>query len=291
VGGVGHGHGGRDCRRYKFCNVVTGLHRCRRIQLWLHYPRDSSSAASTYDVGSRVDPLIVAKLRTLTEDERALVVGLIEPVTGNFWLIVKDTIFVYAYFQEEGTAAWTTYTTSYFDDAGERVDFNVDDAVVFDRRVYLRSGDKILVYGGLETGQQTDATQAELWTSYQDADNPAENKTWRAFDAAVSGEWAVAVGMSLADAAVEDDVAIIDRTTYNDERIGVVGQSTHASLRFRSRGTGPAIVGACALHYEADDSADGTASGWGADTPDPNAWAPYGGGDDLATARVWHRRG
>jgi hypothetical protein len=94
--------------------------------------------------------------------------------------------------------------------------------------------------------------------------------------------------MSLADAAVEDDVAIIDRTTYNDERIGVVGQSTHASLRFRSRGDGPAIIGACALHYESDQGADATASGWDADAADPNAWAPYGGGDDLSTARVWH---
>jgi len=83
--------------------------------------------------------------------------------------------------------------------------------------------------------------------------------------------------MSLADAAVEDDVAIIDRTTYNDERIGVVGQSTHASLRFRSRGNGAAVVGACALHYESDQGANGAASGWTTEAADLNAWAPYGG--------------
>jgi hypothetical protein len=157
--------------------------------------------------------------------------------------------------------------------------------------VYLRSGDKILVYGGLETGQQTDATVAEMWTAHQDGDNPVEAKTWRAFDAAVSGEWAVAMGTSLRDTATEDDVCIIDRTTYNDERIGLVGQSTHASLLFRSRGAGPAIVGACALHYEAAGGADAAASGWATEAAAPNAWAPYGGGDDLATARVWHRRG
>ena len=203
---------------------------------------------------------------------------------------MKDTIFVYAFFQEEGIAAWTTYTTHYFVN-GERVDFSVDDAVVFDRRVYLRSGDMILVYGGLETGQETDATEAEMWTVYQDGDNPTEQKAWRAFDAAVSGEWAVAVGMSLADAAVEDDVAIIDRTTYNDERIAVVGQSTHASLRYRSRGTRPAIVGACALHYEADGGAGAVASGWAAEAAAENAWMAYPDGGDLATARVWHRRG
>jgi hypothetical protein len=201
---------------------------------------NSSSAASTYGVGVKADPLIVAKLRSLTEDERSLVVGLIEPGAGNFWLIVKDTIYVYAFFEEEGVSAWTTYLPG----------FDVDDAVVFNRRVYLRSGDTIYVYGGLETGEETDATVAEMWTAYQDGDDPANAKTWAGFDAAVSGEWSVAVGASLRDTDEEDDVCIISRTTYNDERIGLVGQSTHASLRFRSRGAGPATVGACALHYE-----------------------------------------
>jgi hypothetical protein len=202
--------------------------------------RGSSTAASTYGVGVKVDPLIVAKLRSLTETERSLVVGLIEPVTGNFWLIMKDTIFVYAYFEEEKVSGWTTYLPG----------FTVDDAVVFNRRVYLRSGDTIYVYGGLATGQTTDATVAEMWTAYQDGEDPTKAKTWRAFDAAVDGEWEVAVGTSLRDTDEEDDVCIISRTTYNDERIGLVGQSTHASLRFRSRGTGAATVGACALHYE-----------------------------------------
>ncbi len=36
---------------------------------------------------------------------------------------------------------------------------------------------------------------------------------------------------------------------------------------------------------------DDPAPGWATEAADPNAWAPYGGGNDLATARVWHRRG
>lgn len=202
--------------------------------------RDKSGAASTYGVGVKADPLIVAKLRTLTEDERALVVGLIEPLTGNFWLIVKDMIYVYAFFEEEGVSGWTTYLPG----------FTVTDAVVFNRRVYLRSGNTIYVYGGLATGQETDATVAEMWTAYQDGEDPTKAKTWTGFDAAVSGKWSVAVGTSLRDTDAEDDICTISRTTYNDERIGLVGQSTHASLRFRSRGTGAATIGACALHYE-----------------------------------------
>jgi hypothetical protein len=211
--------------------------------------RDSSNSASTSGIGVRVDPLIVAKLRSLTEEERAKIIGLVEPQDGRFWLIMKDTIYVFTYFPEEKISGWTTYTTHHFVD-GEQVDFDVDDACVFNRRVYLRSGDTIFAYGGIETGLERDATEAEAWLPYLDGDNPAKPKAWRAFDAAVSGEWAVAAGMSLRDNDEEDDIGIIFRTSYNDERIGAIGMSTHLSLRFRSRGEGTAILSACALHYD-----------------------------------------
>lgn len=216
--------------------------------------RDSSNAAATAGIGVRIDPLIVAKLRSLTEEERANIIGLVEPQDGRFWLIMKDTIFVFTYFPEEKISGWTTYTTHYFVD-GVKTDFDVDDAVVFNRRVYLRSGNTIFTYGSIDTGLETDETEAEAWLPYLDGDNPAKQKTWRAFDAAVSGEWAVAAGMSLRDNTEEDDIGIIFRTSYNDERIGAVGQSTHLSLRFRSRGSDAAILSACALHY--DEPGDG----------------------------------
>lgn len=247
--------------------------------------RDAGGNASTYGVAVRIDPLIVAKLRSLTEDERTRVTGLIEPVTGNFWLIMKDRIFVYAFFPDEGVRAWSYYTVHFFDTNGARLDFDVDDAVVFDRRVYLRSGDKIFVYGGLETGRATDATEAEAWLPYLDDGAPWTEKTWTSFDAAVSGEWSVAAGMSLADTNASDEIAVINRTTYNDPRIGLVGSSTHISLRFRSRGTGPAVLGACAIHYTPERRAQPTKA-----VTKPGAWAPYQGyGGDLAKARVWFR--
>lgn len=212
--------------------------------------RDASGAASTFGVGTRIDPLIVAKLRALTETERNNVIGLIEPGTGNFWLIMKDTIFVFAHFEDERISAWTTYTTHYFDDSGTKIDFDVDDAVVFDRRVYLRSGDNIFAYGGITTGQETDATEAEAWTAYLDGDDPTTTKTWRSLDAAVSGEWEISAGMNLADTSIDETIAIVTQTTYNQERISMAGQSTHISLRFKSRGEGDAVIGAFAVHFD-----------------------------------------
>lgn len=204
--------------------------------------------ATTYAAGSPIDPLIVAKLRSLTETQRASVIGLIEPNSGNFWLIMLDTIFVYAYFPDEGISAWTVYNPG----------FTVSDACVFNRRVYVRSGNTIYVYGGLATGQDTDATVAEAWSAYLNDGDPAMTKTWRSFDAAVTGEWALSVGMNLSDTSVEDEVAVIAHTTYNDESIGGIGASTHISLRFRSQGSGPAVLGAFALHYDPETEDDDT---------------------------------
>jgi hypothetical protein len=212
--------------------------------------RDSSNAAATSDIGVAIDSLVRATLTDLTEDERLLVIGLVNPQDGRFWLIMKDVIYVLSVFPGSKVNAWTTYVPHYFDDDGNRVDFDIEDAAVFDRRVYLRSGDDIFCYGGIETGLETDDTSAMTRLPYLDAENPSKEKNWTGFDAAVSGEWAVAAGMSLRDNDEEDDVGIIYRTTYNEERVGGIGKSTHISMRFASRGSGAAKLSACAIHYE-----------------------------------------
>jgi hypothetical protein len=205
------------------------------------YLNGALAYASTYAPGTRADPLIVAKLRSLTETERASVIGLIEPGTGNFWLIMKDTIFVYAYFPDEGVSGWTVYSPGIV----------ITDAVVFNRRVYVRSGNTIYCYGGVATGLATDSTQAEAWTAYLDGgEDPSSDKAWKSFDAAVSGVWALSVGMDPANTGTSDSVATIAATTYNNESIGAIGCSSHISLRFKSQGGGPAVLGAFALHYD-----------------------------------------
>lgn len=218
--------------------------------------RDSSNAAATTDIGVPVDPLIIAKLQELSADERELVIGLIEPSAGRFWLIMRDVIFVFSFFSGAKISALSTYNPYYFDEAGERVDFEVDNAVVFRRRVYLRSGDKIFVYGGLETGAAYDATEAVAWLPYLDGGRPAEDKQWQSFDAAVRGEWEVRAGMQPTEEGlnVSDKICTIDETTYNNENIGVIGKSTHISLRFASKNDGAALLSSCAIHHDLEDT-------------------------------------
>ncbi|MBI2240294.1 MAG: hypothetical protein HYU59_05760 [Magnetospirillum gryphiswaldense] len=208
--------------------------------------RDSSNAAATTDIGVPVDTLIVEKLRTLTTEERNRVTGLIEPRDGRFWLVMKDMIFVFSYFPGSKISAWSTYEPG----------FDIDDAVVFRRRVYVRSGDDIYVYGGLDTEFAYDATEAEAWLPYLDAGQPARTKDFNGMDAAVEGEWRVGVALRPTNEGVEDDGPVIYETTYGRERVPLTGSSTHISVRCKSVGTGPATLSAVVVHFEGDDNED-----------------------------------
>lgn len=205
--------------------------------------RDSSNAAATTDVGVAVDNLVTAKVRTLTDNERARVIGLIEPLDGRFWLIVKDEIFVFSYFPGSKVSAWTTYSPG----------FNIEDAVVFRRKVYLRSGDDIYVYGGLGDTLVYDATEPEVWFPYLDADQPTRLKTLTGIDVVCSGTWEVRIGMQPTDLDATDKVAVVTETTLNRERIPATGQSTHFSLRFRGVGPGPKKLSSAVIHYDGGD--------------------------------------
>lgn len=211
--------------------------------------RDSSNAAATTDIGVPVDTLVIEKLNTMTVDERQNIIGLIEPRDGRFWLAMKDVIFVFSFFNGAKVSAWSTYEPSTTVD-GEVIPIAIDDIVVFRRRVYLRSGDTIYVYGGLNAGLTYDDTVAEAWLPYLDANAPARKKNFTGIDAALEGEWKVFAATQPTNQAAEDQVATLFETTFNADRIPAIGEATHISLRFRSKGSGPAKVSSAVIHYE-----------------------------------------
>lgn len=217
--------------------------------------RDSSNAAATTDIGVPVDTLITAKLQTLTATERSNIIGLIEPHDGRFWLIMKDAIFVFSLFNGAKISAWTTYVPSVVED-DETVTFDIDAATVFDKRVYVRSGDTIYVYGGLGTSPTYDATVAEAWLPYLDANDPTRRKEWQGIDAALEGAWDVYYAMNPNNTAAQDKIANLFRTTYDEDRVPSLGGSTHISPRFRTTGDGYARLSSVVVHYEGGDNED-----------------------------------
>lgn len=217
--------------------------------------RDSSNAAATTDIGVPVDSLVVEKTEELTLSELQRVFGIIEPKDGRFWLVMKNVIFVFSFFNGAKVSAWSTYTPSIVVDE-EDVPFNVEEVAVYRRRVYLRSGDTIYVYGGLSADVAYDASEAEAWLPYLDANDPSRDKNFTGADAALEGEWTISVALNPTRASAEDEVARVSETTFNERKIPGIGRSTHMSLRFRTRFAGPARLSSAVIHYEGDQIED-----------------------------------
>lgn len=215
--------------------------------------RDASNAAATTDMGSPIDKLITAKLRSMTTTEREQVVGLINPIDKRFWLVMKDEIYVFTFFEGSKISAWSIYRPFYYVD-GVKTTFTIDAAVVFQRRVYLRGGDKIFVYGGLSTGLAKDATPAIAKSPFLDGGSPSVSKKWTGFDAAMRGLWKVSASFRVDEtgATVEEEIGRYFNTTYSEPGKPALGESTHIALLFESIGDGEAILSSFAVHYEGD---------------------------------------
>ncbi len=218
--------------------------------------RDASNAAATSDIGVPIDTVIKAKIQSLTTEERENIIGAIEVEDGRFWLIAKDVIYVFSFFNGAKVSAWTTYTPSYVDESGAVVPFDVESGVVFGDRVYVRSADTIYVYGGIDSDFQYDATVAEAWLPDLDANNPTRVKEWQGVDAALEGEWEVRFAMQPTNEDASDKIATLFETTYNQERVPSLGRSTHISPRFKTVGTGYARLSAVVIHYASDADED-----------------------------------
>ena len=210
--------------------------------------RDSSNAAASTDIGIPIDDILSARLANMTASERQRVIGLINPGDKRFWLIMGREIFVYSYYPNSKVNAWTRYdavTTI----GTTQTELDIDDAITFDRRVFLRAGNTVYCYGGWGRDVAYDDTPATAWLPFLDANSPAAQKAWRGCDAALSGRWDVSVSFDPNRPEVTDDVANLTETSYGLRRIPMKHKSTHVGMRFVSRG-GPAKLSALVIHFE-----------------------------------------
>ena len=214
-------------------------------------PRDASNAAITSDIGTKIDTYLNAFLATLSPAQRNAAIGIIEPTEGRMWLCVANKIFVFSFFQSSQVSAWSTYT----------LPFNIDDVCVFQQQVWIRSGDNLYAYGGLTGSQYDPNATVTAQLPFLEAGRPAERKRFIGFDASVQGIWSVSIGMDPTDITAQDQVAIVDESTFDGGIIPCTGRATHVSVLFVSQPpangatqTTPAVLGSVVLHFE--DGAD-----------------------------------
>lgn len=209
--------------------------------------RDNTNRPGLYDLGSPVDVLVLSAMSQLVATELAACPAVIEPVDGRYMLAVGQTIFVFSYFPASDISAWATY------DIGASVTAWVVDGT----RLYARSGDTILLYGGLG-GSDYDSAEVIVELPMLDAGKPAHRKSLTGIDATIysqtGGSWELSVGMNPQSPAARDIIARLYQPTFGELRFAATGEGTHFGLRLRHQSPGPATIGNVIVHHDMLDA-------------------------------------
>lgn len=209
--------------------------------------KDSSNSGSVSDIGSPVDPVLVALRDLKGAAYMNSAISLLEPSIGRFWMVFPDQVMALSYFPGPKVTAWSTFT----------LEFTVQHAVTCGGYIFIRDTvNRIWVYGG-PNGNAYDncgGVGVEVRLPYLDGKKPGHNKTFQAFDATVSGTWRVAVSYDFNDAEKEDTLATIDKPTWGFGALEMQGYASHFSLRFYNTDDKNATISNCAAHYEMADA-------------------------------------
>lgn len=220
--------------------------------------RDSSNAAVLNDIGSPIDTLITARRLGMTRLQSERIRAINDPLSGHFWMIWEDRVYVLAYYPATKVTAWSIY----------QPEFSIDYAAVAGNRIAMRSGDTVYLYGdasnpstALETytplatlANEYDNTPLVAVTPMLDFGRPATNKVISGIDVACEGVWGIDICPDPLAPQAWVTVATITQPTYSLARIPYEAVTTHVAVRMRTAASGFARLGAVGIHYEGGDA-------------------------------------
>lgn len=217
--------------------------------------RDASNSATLNDIGSPVDAIIALRRAILTQSQAEKITALVDPLTGRFWLIWGDEVFVLSNFSNTKVQAWSRFSLT----------APVDYACLAGSRMVIRQGDTLKLYGSSAAGSNPfdpnaatglssasyDSTQVLVETPFINVGSPATRKNWTGLDLTCTGTWEVYVNPDHASPAPAwIKVATVVGSTWEKDRIPLDLFSTHLAVKLVSVGAGAATLGTVCLHYE-----------------------------------------
>jgi len=213
--------------------------------------RNSSLAAAVSDIGSPLDPVLQDLFRAKGEDWISSTIAILQPVTGRFWIILPDRIYILSAFPGPKITAWSEY----------RPGFTITAATTHNNRVVVRdNANTVYSFGGIsDVGPVYDDCNVELVFPFHAGEQTATFKTFTGLDATATGvPWQVFAAYNVEDQGVEDLLGEFNGPTFLQGRFPMLGHSTHMSLRLRS-GSAPKFVGPQTLsnmvvHYQVSES-------------------------------------
>jgi len=205
--------------------------------------RDSSNLASAADVGNPIDQELVDFVLQQTNEDAQSAVAIVEPTDGRYWVAMAERMYVFSFFQGSSVSAWSTY-----DLPGK-----IDDVTLAQGRVWFRVGDDVYRYGGVDNRQYDDA-EVEVRTPFMDAGDPAMHKNWLGVDIGCQGAWQVWIATDPEQPEVEEEIGIFGGPSFSRMRVGMVGMSSHISIRLKSVGPGYHKLTNIAIHYSGNET-------------------------------------
>lgn len=193
-------------------------------------------AASVSDVGSSIDPLMIAAIRT-NPGAVALANAVVQPIQGRYWLAIADKVYVLSYFPAGNITAWSMF------DPG----FTVAQFAVVNNMVFCNdTAGNIYLYGGTTQGEY-DSCLVTVRTPHMNAGDPTQNKRIKSIGVMCQGQWSINIGMLPNNTEAFELAATVQDNTYGLMSIPFAGYGTHFAAHMTHQAPGPALM--AALHF------------------------------------------
>ncbi len=208
--------------------------------------RSGTNAPYVADVGSPIDPLLKQHLATLSRDQVARAVSIIEPEDGRFWMAVGERIYVLSFFPSAKINAWTYYEPG----------ISITDMVRAQDRLYARAGDVIYLYGGADnaTYPEDDEITRRVELPFLAAETPSTIKTNKGFDFDLVNEWEITVCTDPNRQDQEDTISRESTISFGKPHQGIPGEQAAWALNFECSLGGAAKISAFSIHYKGEEA-------------------------------------
>lgn len=202
--------------------------------------RTNTDSATLSDIGSPIDPLIVAAVKA-AGGNASKAVGAIEPVDGRYLLQIGTITYVFSFFPNGKVSGWSTYESG----------LAITDFAVSGKQLYARAVNKIYLLGGADNDQYT-TKQMEIRIPFLSARQIATVKHFTGLDVACDGVFDIFMSTDPGDITAEEGVATVTKSTYGLGSVEEWGESELISLRFITKGDGKyARLANIVVHYQA----------------------------------------
>lgn len=209
--------------------------------------KDSSLNAMMVDIGSPIDSIVQTQLAASTSAQQAASCSVIEPVSGQYWGFIKDTIYVLSYYPNSKITAWSKWAATY-ESGGVQTAFVPEKFVSYNGQVFVSTASEFLVYGGA-VGTTYDNNVCTWETAWLDADSPANEKQVEGIDLALYGSWTISASTDYISETMTTVLTAQTAATFLGGKIPFSSIGTHLKLKGVSTASARATISNALIHY------------------------------------------